>query len=104
MKFIARLLGLLFLIVAVIAGAIDATKSVMAEAVTLTSLGQAWLANNPDSLGLSEAVVKAYLPDMVWDNVIAWILLQPVWIVFAALALLFYWMGARRHRVRRIHG
>lgn len=104
MKLLARFLGLLFLIVAVVAAAIDATKSVMAEGFSTTALGQAWLAASPDSLGISQVVVQRYLHPSIWDGPIAWILLQPVWLVFGVLAILFYWAGSRRRRVRRIAG
>ena len=43
--------------------------------------------------------MRAKADPMVWDGIIAWVLAQPGFAVFAVLAFLLYAIGYRRRRV-----
>lgn len=98
MRFLLRTISLLVLVLAVIAGVIDAIKSVAASRVELTPLGQIWFELSPDTLNLVQALVQRYLHPYIWDPVIQWILLQPTWAVLLVISLLFYMIAWRRPR------
>ena len=99
MRFVLRIISLFFLVIAVIAGVVDAIQSVAAGAPDFTLLGVAWFQFSPDTLNLAQAVVQRHLHPFVWDPVIQWVLLQPTFAVFLALSLLFYILGYRRKRL-----
>lgn len=96
MRFVARVLSLIFLVFAVLAGMVDAIQSVAAGRLVLTPLIEAWTLNSPDTLALAEGLAAEYLPPLVWDNGILWALEQPACAVFLAISLLFYLAGYRR--------
>ena len=98
MRFLLRTISLLVLVLAVIAGVIDAIKSVAASKVEFTPLGLAWFEISPDTLNLVQAAVQRHVHPYLWDPVIQWILLQPTWAVFLAVSLLFYLIAWRRPR------
>jgi hypothetical protein len=50
MRFVARVLSLIFLVFAVLAGLVDAIQSVAASELVLTPLIEAWSAGSPDTL------------------------------------------------------
>ena len=76
MRFVLRIISLFFLVIAVIAGVVDAIQSVAAGAPDFTLLGVAWFQFSPDTLNLAQAVVQRHLHPFVWDPVIQSMLLQ----------------------------
>jgi hypothetical protein len=84
--------------VSVIMAVLDATRTVAASHLVTTPLRTSWLAVSPDTLGAFETLVRDKVSPMVWDMGIAWVLGLPGFVVFAALAFLFYAMGYRRVR------
>jgi hypothetical protein len=96
MRFIARVVSLILLVIAVIAGLVDAIQSVAARRPVLTPLLDAWTQTSPDTLVLFADVFAAYLPSWIWDAGVLWVLAQPAFAVFLALSLLFYIAGYRR--------
>lgn len=96
MRFIFRFLSLIFLVIAVIAGVVDAIQSVAGGSLELTLLGVGWYGLSPDTLNLSQAIIQRHLHPFLWDPVMQWVLLQPASAVFAVLSLLFYLAGYRR--------
>ncbi|MDX1294432.1 MAG: hypothetical protein R3265_16570 [Hyphomonas sp.] len=96
MRFVARVLSLIFLVFAVLAGLVDAIQSVAASELVLTPLIEAWSAGSPDTLDFVEGLVAEYLPGPAWDTGLAWVLAQPASAVFLAVSLLFYLAGYRR--------
>lgn len=98
MRFIARTISLLLLVVAVIAGLVDAIQSVAADRPVLTPLMDAWRETSPDTLALFAGLFETYLPEWVWDPGVLWVLAQPAFAVILALALVFYLLGYRRVR------
>lgn len=98
MRFVARVLSMICLVFAVIAGLVDAIQSVAAERPVLTPLVEAWSGNSPDTLALVTELFAAYLPSWVWDPGATWVLAQPAFAVFLLFSLLFYLAGYRRRR------
>ncbi len=96
MRFVARTISLILLVIAVIAGLVDAIQSVAANRPVLTPLLDAWSATSPDTLALLGGVFEEHLPGWVWDPGALWVLAQPAFAVFLALAFLFYILGYRR--------
>lgn len=96
MRFVARALSLMFLVIAVIAGLVDAIQSVASGRPALTALGQAWTDASPDTLALVGGLFAANLPEWAWDPGAQWVLAQPAFAVFLGLSLLFYLAGYRR--------
>ena len=101
MRFILRFFSLVFLVAAVMVGIIDAIQSVAGEAVMMTPFGAAIFSVNPAILASAETYILANLPPFVWNTVIAWILLQPAFIVFLVLALFFWIIAFKREPAGR---
>lgn len=93
-----RLLAMIALSVAVIMAVLDATRSIAAEAVVMTPLGEAWASFSPATLERAGELVTQSLPDFFWDPVAVGLLELPGFAVFAALALLLALAGRRPAR------
>ena len=96
MRFVARVLSLIFLVFAVLAGLVDAIQSVAAGEPVLTPLIAIWTANSPDTLAFLLELRVRYLPAPAWDAGLQWALRQPASAVFLSISLLFYLAGYRR--------
>ncbi|MBW8638197.1 hypothetical protein K1W69_13460 [Hoeflea sp. WL0058] len=96
MRFMLRAISLLALIMAVVTGVQDAIKSVASSQIVITSLGSAWYNVSPETLAQSQTLIQGNLHPYLWDPVMQWILLQPAWAVFLAIALFFYLIAWRR--------
>lgn len=97
-KALLRLLSMITLAVAVIMAVLDATRSIAAETIVWTPLGESWAAVSPSTLaGLEDAVVQG-LPPFVWDPVVTGLLALPGFAVALALSLLLGFAGRRRMR------
>tara|TARA_B100001105_G_scaffold249076_1_gene235558 strand:+ start:722 stop:1093 length:372 start_codon:yes stop_codon:yes gene_type:complete len=96
LRFLLRFISLLFLVVAVITGVVDAIQTVAADKLTLTVLGEAWYAFSPDSLDATQSFIQRSIHPLLWDPVIQWVLLQPAVAVFLTLSLVFYLLGYKR--------
>lgn len=99
MRFVARLLSLVFLVFAVLAGLVDAIQSVAAGKPVLSPLAQSWSSSSPETLLQLEDLFIHYFPAWVWDSGVIWILMQPACVVLLAVSLLFYLAGYRRTRL-----
>jgi hypothetical protein len=100
-SFVFHMLSALALVAAVVAGTLDAIQSVSASAVTLTSLGNAWLNLDPESLTLAEIWADTYLGPDIWRPFIAPALAQPACVVFLAISLIFWMAGYQTPRRRK---
>ena len=101
MRLLLRFLSLLFLAAAVIVGIIDSIQSVAGEGVALTPLGAALFSINPDMLAAADTYFRAHISAYIWDTQIEWILLQPAFVVFLALSLLFWVIAYKREPTGR---
>lgn len=88
----------LALLAAIVAGTLDSIQSVSASSVVLTSLGNAWLNLDPESLTLAEISAETYIDADIWRPFVAPVLAQPAFAVFLVLALLFWMAGYRKPR------
>jgi hypothetical protein len=95
-----RLLGVWFLLLAMVAAVIDATKSLAGGgAWVVTPMGEQWKALNAQSLDAAKAWVTGTAGPYLWDPVITTILHAPTWVVFGILGVLLYWLGQKRKPV-----
>jgi len=98
---ILRLLSSIALAIAVILAVLDATRSIAAEEVVLTSLGQFWASVSRASLDAAQQAFLTNLPSFVWDTLMIGLLRQPGFAVFAVLALLLALAGRRAQERRQ---
>lgn len=96
MRFLLRFISLMFLVLAVITGVVDAIQTVAADTLQLTVLGEAWYSFSPESLNATQAATQRYVHPLLWDPVIQWVLVQPAVAVFLVLSLIFYLLGYKR--------
>lgn len=98
MRFIFRLFSLGALVLATIAGVIDAVQSVAASAVVLTPLAAAFADVWPAGLAGLEGAIGDRLAPLGVDAGAVWLLDQPAFAVCLVLAFLFHLAGYRRRR------
>jgi len=98
MRFFARVLSLIFLVFAVLAGLVDAIQSVAADQLVLTPLIDMWSLNSPETLAFMQALVVQYFPQQIWDAGVIPVLEQPASAILLVLSLLFYLAGYRRRK------
>lgn len=96
-RLLFRLLATIALVGAVIAGTVDAMRSVAANAVELTSLAAGWGAISASSLGQARQAIAENLPSP-FPAAFGWFLEQPAVAVLLVASLLFYLVGYRRRR------
>jgi hypothetical protein len=97
-RFLFRAAAMAALAIAVIMAVLDTTRTVAASHLVLTPLKASWGAVSPDTLAATEAFVREKVQPLVWDTVVEWILGQPGFAVFAAIALLLYMIGYKSER------
>jgi hypothetical protein len=98
MRFVFRLISLLGLVAAVIAGTIDAIRSVAAGRMLLTSLDSAWTGISPGTLDALRQAIRQDLSGQIVAAALQYVLAQPAFAVLLVLSLIFYWAGYRRKR------
>ena len=100
MKMILRMLGVILLLFAMVALVVDGTKTLAANGqLIVTPFGRQWLDFSPDSLLAAKRAVSENLHPLVWDPLIATLLLWPTWVIFGGLGILLYWIGRKRYVV-----
>jgi putative Ca2+/H+ antiporter (TMEM165/GDT1 family) len=97
---IVRIIGVWFLLAAVIALIIDATKSLAIGQFVYTSLGQQWFELHGASLETAKKAVETHLAPFVWDPLIAAFLQWPSWALFLLLGISALWLGRKRKSTR----
>lgn len=98
MRFLFRFISILALVAAVIAGTIDAIRSVAAGRTLLTSLGAAWTDLSPATLAALRQAIRNDVSGHALAAGLQFVLAQPAFAVLLVLSLLFYWAGYRRRR------
>ena len=100
--FFSRFVGLWLIAGALVALVVDATKSIAASALTVTSLGDTWGSINLVSLmsvqQFVQRTVESYVGHWLWAPLIQWILLLPTWAILGAAGILLTYLGRRRTR------
>jgi hypothetical protein len=100
MRLVLRVLGTLLIACAVILLIIDGTKSLGANAVVVTSLGDTWQLVNPQSLDAVKEFLGTRFFGPVLETVVTALLGLPGWGVVGIPGLLLAWAGrSRRERV-----
>lgn len=92
-RFIVRLIGILFLSMALILLVLDGSKTIAASELVLTSMGETWFNLDIGSLNLSQALIQRYVHPFLWDPVILWILGVPGWVVLGLPGLLLTFLA-----------
>ena len=80
LRFFFRTLGLIVLAGAFAAVVVDGTRSIAANGVVFTTLGQTLANMAPDRLASLEASAARIAP-LLRDPVLVWLLLAPLWLV-----------------------
>jgi hypothetical protein len=96
LRTVFHFLSLLALAAAVLVGTIDSIQSVSSSDIVLTSLGNAWLNLDAESLTLAEFAASDYISADIWRPFVAPVLAQPACVVFLVLALIFWIIGYKR--------
>ena len=99
---VGRVIGWLFIIVALVALGADIVGSLASRSIDITPLGQQWFEINRASIGLAQAVIQRYVLPELWDPVIVTVLLLPTFAVFGVLGVILAY--AFRYRKRRRSG
>ena len=100
MRLILRLLGTWFVGIALILLIIDGTKSLGANAIVLTSLGETWTMLHAQSLEQLRAFLATRFFGPLLDIVVTALLTFPAWAVLGIPGLFIAWLGrSRRMRV-----
>jgi hypothetical protein len=97
-RFVFRMLAMLSLAIAVIFAVLDAGRSIAASELVATPLGTSWLEASPQTLEAARAWMSGTLAPQAWDLGAVFVLSLPGFVVFAALALVFYALGRRPSR------
>lgn len=97
---IVRIIGVWFLLAAVITLVIDATKSLAVSQFIYTSLGQQWFELHQGSLEAAKLAVETKLHPLVWDPVVTALLHWPSWALFMLIGISLLWLGRKRKTAR----
>ena len=96
--FLVRSIGFLLFAASFIALIADGVRSLAADALVMTALGQVWFTLDAPSLNLAQAVVQRYVHPYIWDPIAITILTWPAFAVGGGLGLALMLLGTRRRR------
>jgi hypothetical protein len=99
MRLLLRIIGTMLIAFAVILLIIDGTKSLGANALVFTSLGDAWTQMHAQSLEAVKQFLTSRLFGPLLEPVVLAVLSFPGWAVIGVPGLLLAWAG-RSRRVR----
>ena len=100
MRLLLRVLGTLLIAFAVILVIIDGTKSLGANAIVITSLGDTWTQLHAESLTVVKGFLQTRLFGPLLETVVSGLLGFPGWAVIGVPGLLLAWAGrSRRERI-----
>lgn len=100
MRFVFYILSLVALAVAVIMAVVDTTRSIATAQWSVTPLMQSWQARFPDMLSAIESYFTGNGMAFVWDPILVSLLALPGWLLFSAIALVFYLASRPPRRMR----
>ncbi|HHK75192.1 MAG TPA: hypothetical protein ENJ57_08515 [Rhizobiales bacterium] len=98
---IFRSLSYLLLSLAFVITLLDAIRSLAANALVITPLGQLWTSLHVSSLHLVQSFLVDRDLNLLWDPVMLTILKWPAFTVPAIAALLLAWIGRKRPQNRK---
>jgi hypothetical protein len=92
------LAGVLF-VIAVLAAVYDATRSIAADQLVVTSLFEHWSKLAPTLYASAQNGVARYAHPLLWEMGVRRLLLLPTWLLFALFGTALAYAGRRRRRV-----
>ncbi|SON53606.1 hypothetical protein HDIA_0065 [Hartmannibacter diazotrophicus] len=95
-RFLFRLFGFVIFTAAFIAMIADGVRSIAADRLILTKLGETWSAISPASLIGAQTSVTSHLGPLVWDPLVVSLLLLPTFAVGFVLGLALMVIGKDR--------
>ena len=95
-----RIVGTWFLLAAVIALVIDATKSLATNQLVITSLGQQWFELHKASMEAAQRSIITNIHPLFWDPFLSALLLWPSWALSALVGVILLWLGRKRTRTQ----
>ena len=87
LRLLFRLIGLLLLATSFAAAIIDGTKSIAADGLVLTSIGEAAQTLFPARFALLQPAIEKSLWPFVWDPVLVTFMMLPAWLLLGALGI-----------------
>lgn len=93
-----RLIGWLFVVVALVAAGFEIFAVVDGEPWQPIALGELWYRIHAASLNAAQAGIQRNIAPWLWEPVITTILLWPVWLGFGVPGILLIWACRRRGR------
>ncbi|WEX77592.1 hypothetical protein PYH37_002398 [Sinorhizobium numidicum] len=96
MRLLLRFASFLALVVAVLAGTVDAIQSVAAYAPVMTPLADGIAALGPDALNWVQSLQRTGAGPAIWLKALHWLFMQPAFAVFLLTALLLWMAGYRK--------
>ncbi|MCX7303929.1 MAG: hypothetical protein NTV73_06270 [Hyphomicrobiales bacterium] len=97
-RFLFRLMATVSLAVAVILAVLDVTRTIAAAKLVMTPLGASWTSVSPTTLERLQSFIVGHTHPLLWDPVAVFVLEQPGFVGFGALAFLLYAIGHRPER------
>lgn len=99
LRAIFAFVSLVCLALALVAGVLDATRSIADSTLVLTPLHDDWMRFSPNSLAVVKSALSDFVHPFLWDPVFVTLIKAPTWAAFAVLWILFA-TGARRQKAR----
>lgn len=97
-RFLLRTMATVSLAFAVIMAVLDITRTIAGARLVMTPLGESWANVFPGMLENMQSLITEKVHPLLWNPVMTFILDQPGFAVFGALALLLYAIGHRPER------
>jgi hypothetical protein len=95
MRWLSRFIGLWLAAGAFVALVIDGAKSIADDTLRTEPVGALWMALGEASFASIRAAVERDLSPVLWERLVQPVLMLPVFVVLAALAALFLFLGRR---------
>jgi len=95
-RFLFRFVGLWILAAGFVFFVYDGTRSIAANALHMTKLGEIWNAVHSTSLQLLQPAIERHVAVWLWDPVILSVLTAPIWLVFGVLGALLILLGRKK--------
>lgn len=98
MRWLFKIIGCLFVLIAITIGILDVNSWVMSDEFILTDIGSMWYSIHPTSLQVIEPIVSRYIHPALWHPFITNVLLWPAMPAFGLLGVLTVLFS--RHKTR----
>lgn len=95
-RFLFRMLGLLFLAGAFVFFVYDGTKSIAANAIIYTPLADTWNAINAASFARLQPAIEQHIGTWLWDILARWLLTAPTFVVSGVIGAMLVIIGRRK--------